>query len=307
MKRLIKSTLIILGFIIALSNPAEAGAIIRSNSSCKAIGLILKSEDPGIKGHLCEDDQLQIDSQILITCRNKRESTWVKRGKHEVNSLCSTERQSIRKCLIDHSCFRNQFGIVLIGNTFASQDPMPILRWHPVEGSEGYEILIRSSSGNDLRRQILDEPEYSFEQPLKHGELYQLKIFALGTKNSGRFAYYLPKLEDLANLNSSLEVIRNSGLSELDKAIYQDSVYLEMGLLSDAVQALESSSALQGSIELQRLLGIRYIESGYFEKAKATYMRIAQLAPEGSQEHSEALEILQLYSQLPTKTKLPQS
>ena len=80
-----------------------------------------------------------------------------------------------------------------------------------------------------------------------------------------------------------------------------------MGLLSDAVQALESSSALQGSIELQRLLGIRYIESGYFEKAKATYMRIAQLAPEGSQEHSEALEILQLYSQLPTKTKLPQS
>lgn len=295
------TSLVWLGF----SDIIQAGKINRSNV-CKKVGIVLISDDPAVDGVLCQDDRLLLESKILISCRYKPLTKWLDPGEYNVNQICRAERSQFIRCQLSKNCVRNRSSIVLIGSTFATRDSTPRLQWHPIEGVQEYELLIQSSSGDDLRRAIVNKPEYEFDRALVRDDVYQIEIFAIGTDVSEKFALRLPSDSEFEELDTALGLIDRSSFTEAEKVIYRDSSYMSLGLLEEAIQNLEFSPALKTSAELKYILGDRYLEFGYFKKGLAMYQQVVDSTAVNTPEYSKALEVLRLYSQLPTSTKFPQ-
>ena len=293
-------------FIIALLSIFFPKTSIAESSSCNSILFVVQSENLINRRQLCKGETLEVSDQTLITCRYKPGLQSLKTGTYDAEKICPSRQTDLNVCESDNSCYRNISNIRLIGNTFASQDSMPVLRWTEIYEANGYEIVLQSISSADFRRILVSKNEYIFDKPLTRGELYQITIYAVGTESLGKFAFRIPSQSQIDQLTMAHEIIQSSNLSDVEKVVYADSIYMHIGLLVDTITALEQAPALSSSIELQMLLGDRYIEAGYFDKARKLHENVVQRAPSDSPEHAKAMRYIMSYNQLPTSTKAPQ-
>ena len=294
-------TTILLGSLFAslISQSANAGLVMRDrNTNCHIVGMILNLKDSKVQTVLCENDQLNVQSRVLVSCRYKSMTEWLSVGTHEINRFCPSGVEPRRECFSNkQGCFRSRTKLYLVGQTFAFKDVSPHLKWSPIDNADRYSLLIQSSDGKEVYREWVTSSEYQFPYALRPGELYEIDIGLTGGKVSDKFAIHILSQEHIAEMNSMIEIINLGNWTEIEKVLYRDGVYTRFGLVLEAIENLEQSPELKESRELQARLGNVYIAAGYLEKARKIFEMLDQVTFGRDNDFQ---------SQLPTSTKLPQ-
>lgn len=290
-------TILLVSLILNYFSSSATARVERSSNNCYQVGVILKSDDPNLTGVLCKDDRLVVKDKVLITCKFNGFLGWVNPGEYNIQRFCPSSETPSRKCETVQNCYRTETKLYLIGQTFATKDLKPRLEWGPIVEAKGYSLLIQSSDGKEVYRAQVTSSEYRFTQALRPGELYQIDIFVKDKRLSDRFALHILSQDHIDELNSMLEIINSGNWTEIEKTLFRDGAYTRFGLTLEAIKNLEQSSKRHQSRELQARLGDRYLDAGYFDKAREIFEQLEQTIYEDNDN---------LQSQLPIKTKLPQ-
>ena len=252
-------------------------------NKCIPIGIILKSDSSSTSPRpICKNESLSLESKSLIACRYSHDFKWLNSGTYKSSTICPNRRHQLRRCEIQRNCFRETKGIQLLGRTFGLSNSMPEITWSPVPEATKYEIFLFDIEGNKLLQFQTDYVSFNIPPLLEYGGFYRLEIKPVGIDQQGIFTLFLPGKEQFEELQDIISIIQDSEISDSDKAIYIDAAYMRIGLLPEAIQSLENSPVLQSSNELQRILGNRYLEAGYIDKAQDIFYRLDRAGVEES-------------------------
>lgn len=327
-KRLAFLPLLISGFYntsSVVSSSSYAGEI-NQPSQCVRVGVVLTSEDKGIKNgtSLCKHGNILIDAgqKIRVICLNTKKVLWLNSGEQKVSEICPSKSFRPNFCPPNNTCARKVLArfplrVPLSG---VSQTNRPIWRWDEISGVEKYQIRIIPVGKKLLINTIVYSKEYQLPDNLSglnRGEYYRIILSAYDKngdkKSEGNYSLYILSDDQIASLNQAKSQINSFEISQEEKVLYIDTLYNNLSLLGESISFLETQSTVLKSPQILTTLGDRYLQARRIVDAERAYTEAISIARDNNHigiirnrldEVRKIKEVLQ--SQLPIKIKFAQ-
>lgn len=249
-----------------------------SHRHCKTpIARLLSSGDERFKAgsKLCAKDQLQptANQRLKLLCKSGKLVTAA--SKVLISQLCQSQlapiqtqskgKQHILKIRgnLPASRVQRPFGSVLI-------EDRPTLEWQAVERAVDYQIRVE---GHNLSWQhsVKDGTRLKYPESapaLQPGQVYRVTVTAYSQTQAlkeVRTSYQVLSMDSIAEVQEAEKLLLALNLSDTEKAVERDRLYLSFRLLDQSIQQLEMAVNQGAERPVKQLLAQRYTEAGYPE------------------------------------------
>lgn len=326
----IVSTLLLLGWSSASSQPLSASTAISSPRCNQPVGRVIGSGDSRLPAGslLCKEDRLQPvgSAKVEILCYLNRKVLLLGRG--NISGQCSSpvEVEQNLQCNRHNRarCPRrkgptedNRVPTLIAPYSSIVLDPRPDLVWTKIPGITSYKVRVTGVGVDWSQTVASNQLQYPQTQPpLKFGNAYKITVIAnqgdspvtaslatINVLNAERAEYIKQLVGRVSSLN----------LSSDERAYLDlDSIYMSYGLLTQSIEVLKARIEAGSTLpEIYTTLGDRYLEAGLPNFAKPLYQNAIHLAQkiDNSTQIEKAkagLRKIEFYSQLPTRMKVDQ-
>lgn len=274
--------------------PAEAKPLATSDD-CNVVGRVVQIANSQLpKGQrLCLGDSVRIapNKRLKFACYASGQKVTLLPGTVKISDHCSKVSHRFRRCTrqIPVNCIisRNPnisvYATLFVPYSSTVANGRPSLVWEAKPTAEQYTVELvlgqkllwkQTVKGNSM--------PYPKENPLEPGKAYLIRISALrGHQTISQNVSVLNRVstQKVQMLKSTFASIDALPISDVEKAMDKDQIYLSQGLLSKSIEILKTQYEQDRyNPVVHRLLGDRYMNAGLPKQAQAYFQEAQALA-----------------------------
>lgn len=285
--------------VFARHNPASI--------NCEPVGRILNSGDRNKKkgSRLCPKDNLKpkkgqkvkvlcyLNQKVLELGEGKVDDSPEKCVKSSTRELYQCTSQNQSKCPSTRVERTNHGPKIISPYSKLVLNSRLSISWHPIPGATSYTITLNGKGVNWSKQTSSTTLLYQDEPPMFPGNIYNLSVIAnQGDSSVSATSTILSVLldRDAQQIKAIARQIQNFNLTPDEEARDLDTLYASYYLLTESIKILSQRiDAGTNSPNLYRLLGDRYLQAGFIEKAKPFYTQANKLAQKANNKTEQNL------------------